>query len=432
MTSDQQQCLIVLGAQWGDEGKGKIVDLLSENADAVVRFQGGHNAGHTLMLESGPMVLHLLPSGALREDCIVCIGNGVALSLEALVDEIDSLEEGGIKVKPRLKISCNCPLILPTHAALDMASEASKGDDSIGTTMCGIGPAYEDKVARRAVRFIDSLDPDYFATRIGNLVDYHNFLLEHYYKVEPLDRDQVIKQTKVLALALRPMMVNMQTLLSELKGKGSKLLFEGAQGALLDVDHGTYPYVTSSNTAAANAALGSGMGPLFMDAVLGVAKAYTTRVGNGPFPTELTDKTGRWLAKQGNEFGATTGRARRCGWLDIVALRQVAVINSLTSLCITKLDVLDGLEKIRICTSYQRPVGATSIGDSITPWQVPIPKYETLPGWPVSTAGLTTMEELPPTARAYIRRIAELVGVPVTMISTGPKRDNIIMLSKSI
>lgn len=430
VANEKQQCLIVIGAQWGDEGKGKIVDLLSENADAVVRFQGGHNAGHTLVLDSGPMVLHLLPSSALREDCLACIGNGVALSLEALTDEVNSLEEGGISVRPRLKISGNCPLILQTHTALDVASENSKGISSIGTTMLGIGPAYEDKVARRAVRFVDSLDPDYFRTRLGDLVDYHNFMLENYYKTEPLSRDKVINQTMKLALELQSTMVDLPVLLADLRSKGRKLLFEGAQGALLDIDHGTYPYVTSSNTSAASAALGSGVGPLHMDAVLGVAKAYTTRVGNGPFPTELDDETGQWLSQKGNEIGATTGRPRRCGWLDIVALRQVATINSLTSLCITKLDVLDGMANVRICTGYKQPAGAAGTsGSMISPRHVPVPEYEVLSGWPVRTASLTSMSELPSAAKAYIKRIAELVGIPVTMISTGPRRENVIMIN---
>ena len=421
--------LVVLGTQWGDEGKGKIVDLLSAKADAVVRFQGGHNAGHTLVLDSGTIVLHLLPSSILRENCLACIGNGVVLSLAALATEIDHLERDGLKVRPRLKISGHCPLILKTHVALDRSFEAHMGDASIGTTMLGIGPAYEDKVARRAVRFIDSLDPKHFRARAGVLVDYHNFLLEHYYQVDPLDRTEVIEEALALAKKMQPMMVDMAQFLHQLQADGRKLLFEGAQGALLDVDHGTYPYVTSSNTGAASAALGSGVGPLAIQAVLGVTKAYTTRVGNGPFPTELNDTVGEWLSERGHEVGATTGRPRRCGWLDAVALRQVAATNSLTGLCLTKLDVLDGLDRIRICTGYKPSTKTTAVAHPLAPsLKMPEPLYEDLPGWPVSTAGLTDLGALPSAAKAYVERVAELSGVPIAMISTGPKREHVIMM----
>jgi len=421
--------VVVLGTQWGDEGKGKIVDLLTDRADAVVRFQGGHNAGHTLVIDGEKTVLHLIPSGILREHVQCFIGNGVVLSPEALLKEMGSLEARGVPVRERLKISAACPLILPYHVALDQAREAKRGFEKIGTTGRGIGPAYEDKVARRGLRLGDLQDEHRFARKLREVMDYHNFALQRYYQVEPLDYNTVLEETLALAPQLLPMMADVSALLHERRRSGARIMFEGAQGSLLDIDHGTYPFVTSSNTTAGGTATGSGFGPLYLDYVLGITKAYTTRVGSGPFPTELFDDTGKHLAARGHEFGATTGRPRRCGWFDAVALRTAVNINSVSGICLTKLDVLDGLETIRICVAYTckegkpvpNPIDAEDYANLV-------PVYEEVPGWSESTLGAKTLDELPANARAYIGKLEELVGAPIDIISTGPDRVETIVL----
>jgi adenylosuccinate synthase len=351
--------VVVLGTQWGDEGKGKIVDLLTDRADAVVRFQGGHNAGHTLVCDGEKTVLHLIPSGILRENVICCIGNGVVLAPDALLKEIAELEAREVPVRERLRISPACPLILPYHVALDNARETRRGDDKIGTTGRGIGPAYEDKVARRGLRLGDLQDPARFERKLREVMEYHNFQLQNYYQVPTVDVDEVLESSLRMGEQLLPMMSDVTAMLHQFRAESRSILFEGAQGSLLDIDHGTYPYVTSSNTTAGGTATGSGFGPLYLDYVLGITKAYTTRVGSGPFPTELFDATGAHLAKRGHEFGATTGRPRRCGWFDAVALRNAVNINSVSGLCLTKLDVLDGLESIQICIGYTNARGET-------------------------------------------------------------------------
>jgi adenylosuccinate synthase len=421
--------VVVLGTQWGDEGKGKIVDLLTDRADAVVRFQGGHNAGHTLVIDGEKTVLHLIPSGILRGHVQCFIGNGVVLSPEALLKEMGSLEARGVPVRERLKISAACPLILPYHVALDQAREAKRGFEKIGTTGRGIGPAYEDKVARRGLRLGDLQDEHRFARKLREVMDYHNFALQRYYQVEPLDYATVLEETLALAPQLLPMMADVSALLHERRRSGARIMFEGAQGSLLDIDHGTYPFVTSSNTTAGGTATGSGFGPLYLDYVLGITKAYTTRVGSGPFPTELFDDTGKHLAARGHEFGATTGRPRRCGWFDAVALRTAVNINSVSGICLTKLDVLDGLETIRICVAYTckegkpvpNPIDAEDYANLV-------PVYEEVPGWSESTLGAKTLDELPADARAYIGKLEELVGAPIDIISTGPDRVETIVL----
>lgn len=422
--------VVVLGTQWGDEGKGKIVDFLTAKADAVVRFQGGHNAGHTLVHGKEKVILHLLPSGILRQDTLCCIGNGVALSLPDLWHEIEKLEAFGLSVQDRLKISPACPLILPGHVALDKALEQHRNANSIGTTKRGIGPAYEDKVARRAIRLGDVFDSARFRAKMAENMDYQNFLLAHYFKVPTIDVEAAIEDTLTFGARIKSMVTDVTALLHEMHESNANLLFEGAQGFLLDIDHGTYPYVTSSNTTAAAAAIGSGLGPLHLDYVLGVTKAYTTRVGNGPFPTELLDKTGDWLADKGAEFGATTGRPRRCGWLDTVVLRRAVRANSLSGLCLTKLDVLDGLQTVRICTDYGglETTGKPSFLMSGEDYEAVVPGYENMPGWQESTAGTLTFEALPRNARNYINRVGEIAGAPVTMVSTGPDRTQTIML----
>lgn len=421
--------VVVLGTQWGDEGKGKIVDLLTDQADAVVRFQGGHNAGHTLVIDGHKTVLHLIPSGILRQQVQCFIGNGVVLSPEALLKEMAELEAKDVPVRERLKISPACPLILPYHVALDQAREAKRGYEKIGTTGRGIGPAYEDKAARRGLRLGDLQDEHRFARKLKEVMEYHNFALEHYYRVEPLDYDTVLADTLAMAPELLPMMADVTSRLHELRRDGANIMFEGAQGSLLDIDHGTYPFVTSSNTTAGGTATGSGFGPLYLDYVLGITKAYTTRVGSGPFPTELFDDTGKHLADRGHEFGATTGRARRCGWFDAVALRTAVNINSVSGICLTKLDVLDGLEIIRICVGYTckegkpvaNPIDAEDYANLL-------PVYEEVPGWSESTLGVKSLEALPAAARAYITRLEELVGAPIDIISTGPDRVETIVL----
>jgi adenylosuccinate synthase len=421
--------VVVLGTQWGDEGKGKIVDLLTDQATAVVRFQGGHNAGHTLVIDGDKTVLHLIPSGVLRENVSCLIGNGVVLSPAAALKEIEELESRSVPVRERLKISPACPLILPYHVALDQAREAKRGNEKIGTTGRGIGPAYEDKVARRGLRLGDLADEQRFGRKLRDVMEYHNFALENYFQVEALDADKVLEETLALGRELVPMMADVSSILHQHRLAGDNIMFEGAQGALLDIDHGTYPFVTSSNTTAGGTATGSGFGPLYLDYVLGITKAYTTRVGSGPFPTELFDETGAHLAEKGHEFGATTGRPRRCGWFDAVALRTAVNINSVSGLCLTKLDVLDGLESIRICVGYTckngKPVPNPFDSED---YEGLVPVYEEVPGWSDSTLGARALEELPQQARNYIKKIETVVGAPIDIISTGPERLETIVL----
>lgn len=421
--------VVVIGTQWGDEGKGKLVDLLTERARAVIRFQGGHNAGHTLVIGGEKTILHLIPSGILRDNVQCLIGNGVVLSPSALMEEIECLEKAGIPVRNRLLISEACALILPVHIAIDKARETARGNKAIGTTGRGIGPAYEDKAARRGLRAGDLLDPSSFAEKLEELVEYHNFMLTHYYHAPAVDYQQTLAETIRLGEQITPMLTDVSEILYACQAAGENLLFEGAQGALLDIDHGTFPYVTSSNTTAGGAVTGTGIGPLDVDYVLGITKAYSTRVGNGPFPTELHDEIGEHLSVKGFEVGATTGRKRRTGWFDAVAMRKSAKINSLSGICLTKLDVLDGLEKVGICTAYRlngrvtetAPLGA----DHYEQCHAII---EELPGWAGITAGVTDFNQLPDNAKAYIKRIEELIGIKVTILSTGPDRDETIVL----
>ncbi len=421
--------VVVLGTQWGDEGKGKIVDLLTDQAAVVARFQGGHNAGHTLVVNGEKTVLHLIPSGILREGVTCLIGNGVVLAPDALLKEIRGLEEKGVPVRQRLRLSPACPLILPYHVALDQAREIARGTAKIGTTGRGIGPAYEDKVARRGLRLGDMFYPERFATKLREVLEYHNFALTQYYKVDAVDYDTVLNDCMAMAEQLKPMVANVTEMLHQYRERGQNILFEGAQGSLLDIDHGTYPFVTSSNTTAGGAATGSGVGPLYLDYILGITKAYTTRVGSGPFPTELFDEVGAHLAKQGHEFGSTTGRARRCGWFDAVALRHAVQVNSVSGLCLTKLDVLDGLETVKICIGYKDASG----NDANAPvdaedYEALTPVYEQMPGWSESTIGAQTIEALPDAARNYIKRLEDLVGAPIDIVSTGPDRSQTIVL----
>src|SRR5687767_1389503 len=421
--------VVVIGAQWGDEGKGKIVDWLTDHARGVVRFQGGHNAGHTLVIGGKKTVLHLIPSGILREKVACYIGNGVVLSPGALLEELDMLESAGVDVTSRLKVSEACPLILPHHIALDQAREIAKGDRAIGTTGRGIGPAYEDKVARRAIRLQDLFHRKRFAAKLGELLDYHNFMLKNYYSRPVVDFNQTLEEILALADRLKPLVADVPRLLFEAQQDGRNLLFEGAQGTLLDVDHGTYPYVTSSNCVAGAAAAGAGDGPHGLHYVLGITKAYTTRVGEGPFPTELSDHVGERLRQRGKEFGATTGRPRRTGWFDAAALKRSIQLNGVSGLCITKLDVLDGVEAVKICVGYKLegtfseilPVGAEELERCH-------PVYEELPGWMESTVGIKSYDSLPKAARDYLKRIEALAGVPVDLISTGPERDETIVM----
>ncbi|WP_298218295.1 adenylosuccinate synthase [Halothiobacillus sp.] len=421
--------VVVLGSQWGDEGKGKIVDLLTERAQAVVRFQGGHNAGHTLVIGGKKTVLHLIPSGVLRENVQCLIGNGVVLSPEALIKEMSELESQGVPARERLMLSEACPLILPYHVALDQAREQARGAAKIGTTGRGIGPAYEDKVARRAIRLEDIFHRERLAAKLGEVLDFHNFVLRNYFHTSTIDFQEVLDQVLSQAEILAPMVADVPSRLKDLRRQGANLIFEGAQGTLLDIDHGTYPYVTSSNTTAGGACTGTGVGPLELDYVLGITKAYTTRVGGGPFPTELDDEIGSHLAIKGHEVGATTGRARRCGWFDAVALRRAVEISSISGLCLTKLDVLDGIERIRVCVGYEidgQPVKTAPL--SAETYARCVPVYEEISGWSGSTVGIRQLEDLPVEARRYIQRIEELVGVPVDIISTGPDRDETIVL----
>lgn len=420
--------IVVIGSQWGDEGKGKLVDLLTDNVSAVVRFQGGHNAGHTLVIEGKKTILHLIPSGILRENVQCLIGNGVVLSPEALLKEMTELEAKGIPVRERLKISAACPLILPYHVALDQARESRRGKAAIGTTGRGIGPAYEDKVGRRGLRVGDLLDEQAFAEKLEEVMAFHNFSLVHYYKTEAVSYDKVLKDTLAMREAILPLIADIPAMLQGYYEAGENVMFEGAQGALLDIDHGTYPYVTSSNTTAGGSATGAGVGPCHIDYVLGITKAYATRVGGGPFPSELFDDTGKYLAEKGMEKGATTGRDRRCGWLDMVALNRACWINSITGLCLTKLDVLDGLETIRLCVAYEKdgkPVEILPL--SADEFDGCKPVYIDMPGWQESTLGVTEYEKLPANARAYIEKIESLAGVPIDIISTGPDRRETII-----
>ena len=420
--------VVVVGLQWGDEGKGKIVDLLTDRAAAVARFQGGHNAGHTLVIDGEKTVLHLIPSGILRSDVSCLIGNGVVLSLDALVEEANALVASGIPVFERLRISPNCPLILPSHAALDLAREKAKGAAAIGTTGRGIGPAYEDKVSRRALKVSDLFVRENFAAKLGEVLDYHNFLLKNYFKAETVDFAKTLDESMAAAEVVGPITADVTQILQDLADADKSILFEGAQGTFLDIDHGTYPFVTSSNTVAAAASTGTGIGPRNLDYILGIVKAYTTRVGAGPFPTELFDAQGQHLARVGAEFGATTGRPRRCGWFDAVALRRSIINSSVSGLCVTKLDVLDELETIRIAIGYEidgKPIsGVPVVVDRFAECE---PVYEEWPGWQASTVGITDFADLPSKARDYLARIEELAGVPVDIISTGPDREQTII-----
>ncbi|CAA9892990.1 adenylosuccinate synthetase [Candidatus Methylobacter favarea] len=421
--------VVVIGTQWGDEGKGKVVDLLTDQAEAVIRFQGGHNAGHTLVIRGEKTVLHMVPSGILRDNVQCMIGNGVVLSPADLLHEIEFLEKAGISVRNRLLISEACTLILPMHAAIDQAREKASGNKAIGTTGRGIGPAYEDKAARRGLRAGDLLNARSFAVKLKELLEYHNFILSHYYHTDAVDYQQMLDETLMLGEQIKPMLSDVSEELYKFQAEGKNLLFEGAQGALLDIDHGTFPYVTSSSTTAGGAATGTGIGPLDLDYVLGITKAYSTRVGNGPFPTELHDKKGEHLSARGKEFGATTGRKRRTGWFDAVAMRKSARLNSLSGICLTKLDVLDGLEKVGICTAYRLKGAVTETAPlGADQYEQCHAIIEELPGWTGATAGITDFNDLPDNAKAYIKRIEELIGVKMTILSTGPDREETIIL----
>jgi len=421
--------VVVLGTQWGDEGKGKIVDLLTDQVSLVARFQGGHNAGHTLVIDGKKTVLHLIPSGILREGVTCMIGNGVVLAPDALLKEMAGLEKTGVPVRERLRLSPGCPLILPYHVALDQARELARGSAKIGTTGRGIGPAYEDKVARRGLRLGDIFHAERFAAKLKEVVEYHNFALTQYYKVDAIDYDTVLADAMAWGEELKPLVSDVTDDLHAAREAGESILFEGAQGSLLDIDHGTYPFVTSSNTTAGGTATGSGMGPLYLDYVLGITKAYTTRVGSGPFPTELDCAVGEHLGTVGHEFGATTGRERRCGWFDAIAVRHAIRINSISGLCLTKLDVLDGLKELKICVGYKDVNGNdTKIPYDAEGWEEIQPVYETMPGWSESTVGAQSWDQLPAAAQAYIKRLEELVGAPADIVSTGPDRVETIVL----
>ncbi|GEA10225.1 adenylosuccinate synthase [Alteromonas sp. KUL49] len=422
--------VVVLGTQWGDEGKGKVVDLLTDRAKYVVRYQGGHNAGHTLVIDGEKTVLHLIPSGILRDNVTCIIGNGVVLSPDALMKEITMLEERGVPVRERLKISEACPLILPYHIALDMAREKARGSKAIGTTGRGIGPAYEDKVSRRGLRVGDLFNAEDFAAKLKEVLDVHNFTLTQYYGEEAVDFDETLKGAMAVADILKAMVVDVTDELDKAHNAGLPIMFEGAQGTLLDIDHGTYPYVTSSNTTVGGVATGAGFGPLKLDYVLGIVKAYTTRVGSGPFPTELDCEVGEHLGVKGHEFGATTGRKRRTGWFDAVAMKRAVQINSITGFCLTKLDVLDGLETLQICVGYKDADGNVKDVPPMAAdgYDLVTPIYEEMPGWTDNTFGVTTYEDLPQAAKDYIKRLEEITGVPVDIVSTGPDRNETIVL----
>ena len=409
--------VVIIGTQWGDEGKGKVVDLLTVRAAAVARFQGGHNAGHSLVVNGNKTILHLIPSGILHPQVQCLIGNGVVFSIPAFFEEVRMLEDAGVNVRDRLMVSQGCPLILPHHIALDQVREAARGNQKIGTTGRGIGPAYEDKVARRGLRISDLYQPEQFKASLTELLDYHNFVLKNYFNTKIVSLEETLDASLAWAEELRPMVGDVVTRLGQLQSDNANILFEGAQGALLDIDQGTYPFVTSSNTTAGTISSGCGVGPLDLDYILGITKAYTTRVGSGPFPTELFDAVGAQLGKRGNEFGSTTGRPRRCGWFDACALKRAIQVNSLSGLCITKLDVLDGLDTVSLCTSYDET-------DPINPK----PVYEVLPGWQESSVGVQQIADLPANARAYLNRIEDVCGIPIDMISTGPDRQDTIEL----
>jgi len=425
----QGRNVVVIGTQWGDEGKGKVVDWLTEQVSGVVRFQGGHNAGHTLVVNGKKTILRLIPSGILHPGVLCYIGNGVVLSPTALLAEIDELQANQIDVESRLKISLACPLILSYHVALDQAREAAKGDAKIGTTGRGIGPAYEDKVARRAIRLLDLTNPQTLKTKLIEALSLHNFVLEHHLKAQPVSVDQVFNELMVMAPRLLKMTADVPQLLYEAGQRNENLLFEGAQGSLLDIDHGTYPFVTSSNCVAGAAGAGAGVGPSKLHYVLGITKAYATRVGGGPFPTEQTNEVGQTLAKRGNEFGSVTGRPRRCGWFDAAALRRSMQINGVTGLCITKLDVLDGFSEIKLCIGYDTPSGRLDVlpfGSDAVAQCTPV--YETMPGWSGTTEGVRQWKDLPEAAQRYLNRLSEVVGAPIAMVSTGADRDDTILL----
>jgi adenylosuccinate synthase len=421
--------VVIIGAQWGDEGKGKVVDLLTDRVQAVVRFQGGHNAGHTLVINGVKTALNLIPSGIMRPGVACLIGNGVVLSLGALLKEIEKVEATGAEVRSRLFISEAAPLVLPVHARLDQAREIARGEAKIGTTGKGIGPAYEDKIARRAVRVGDLFSRDLLAAKLGELLAYHNFVLQQYFKQDPVDFQQTLDELLAQAEVIRPMVADVTERLRQHLARGDNVLFEGAQGALLDIDHGTYPYVTSSNTTAGGAATGTGVGPRALDYVLGIVKAYATRVGSGPFPTEQDNDIGQHIRDKGMEYGTVTQRPRRCGWFDAVAARRSIFNNSVSGLCVTKLDVLDELDEIRICTGYRvkgqavdtPPIGAEGFA-------AVEPVYETLPGWKTSTFGIRDYAALPENARRYLQRISDVTGTPVAIISTGPDRDHTMVM----
>jgi adenylosuccinate synthase len=423
--------IVVLGTQWGDEGKGKIVDLLSREMDAVVRFQGGHNAGHTLIIDGDKTVLHLIPAGIMQEGVQCLIGNGVVVSLDALKIETDNLEAQGVDVRSRLTISPSCPVIMPYHEALDRAREEARGQKAIGTTCRGIGPAYEDKASRRGIRISDLLNAKALEEKLTAVMDYHNFVLVNRFGKPALDIQETLAKTLVLGKEFESLVGDVSGTLHQLRKQGKKILFEGAQGTLLDIDHGTYPYVTSSNTTVGGVCTGAGVGPDAIDYVLGITKAYTTRVGAGPFPTELFDDVGAGIAERGIEFGATTGRPRRCGWLDAVALKRSVGLNGLSGFCVTKLDVLDGMDELKVCIAYLLD------GEEIqTPptnpenWEKLEPVYQSFPGWQETTRGMTDFEQLPEAAKSYLQAVEELAGAPVHMISTGPdRRENIIIQS---
>ena len=428
--------VVVVGTQWGDEGKGKVVDWLTDHAEAVVRFQGGHNAGHTLVIKGVKTALQLIPSGIMRDGVACCIGNGVVVDPTHLLSEIERLEGIGLEVRSRLFISESCPLILPFHVEVDRAREAlreTSGAGKIGTTGKGIGPAYEDKVARRALRVQDLKHPERFAAKLRELLALHNVALSGYLKSQPLEFQPIYDHAMQVAEALRPMMADVGYMLHTINKRGGNILFEGAQGTLLDIDHGTYPYVTSSNCVAGNAAAGSGVGPDMLHYILGITKAYTTRVGSGPFPTELPmdepGTVGHHLSTVGQERGTVTGRPRRCGWLDAAALKRSIIINGISGLCITKLDVLDGLDEIKVCVGYELrgrridilPLDADDVADCV-------PIYDTFPGWSETTFGVTDWDRLPLNARRYLERVQEFIGAPIDMVSTGPDRVHTILL----
>ncbi|MXP56381.1 adenylosuccinate synthase [Pantoea sp. Mhis] len=423
--------IVILGTQWGDEGKGKIVDLLTERVKYVVRYQGGHNAGHTIVVNGKQTILHLIPSGILHKDVINIIGNGVVLSPEALISEIKILENAGIPARERILISESCPLILPYHIAMDAAREKILGYKALGTTGRGIGPAYEDKIARRGLRIIDIFNKVDFADKLKELIAFYNFQLVNYYNVNAIDYTKVLNDILSISDLLSSMVVDVATILDRAYKQADLIIFEGAQGTLLDIDHGTYPYVTSSNTTAGGVATGSGIGPRYIDYILGIVKSYSTRVGEGPFPTELFDETGDLLCKKGNEFGTTTGRRRRVGWLDTVALRRAVQINSLSGFCLTKLDVLDSLEEIKLCVGYRMPDGTelTTVPSLTTKtWKNIQPIYESMSGWNKNTFGVKQLIDLPHSALNYIKRIEQIIGISVDIISTGPDRTETIFL----